>query len=111
MLAFISLFLPAVLSVALIDHMRKEKLTVRGLVYCYAVANLFVNVVTIIIKMGLFQLAVSSQSFSSTMTLQMTVDYLIFAIPVAVLFSFVVMIVQNKGVLVIKSDNEENKEK
>lgn len=110
MLWFISLFFPAVLSVALVDHMRKNKLSVRGLIYCYATANLFINVACILIKMGLFQIAITSTSVSADMTLQMAADYLIFAIPLAVVFAFIAALLENKNILVKKSNNEENKE-
>lgn len=110
MLAFITLFFPAVLSVALVDHMRKNKLSVRGLIYCCATANLFINVACILIKMGLFQVAVTSTALSANMTMQMSVDYLIFAIPMAVVFSFIAALFENKNILVKKSNNEQNKE-
>lgn len=109
MLWFISLFFPAVLSVALVDHMRKNRLSVRGLVYCYATANLFINVACMLIKMGLFQIAITSSALSADMTMQMSVDYLIFAIPMAVVFSFIATLLENKNILVKKSNNEENK--
>lgn len=109
MLWFISLFFPAVLSVALVDHMRKNRLSVRGLVYCYATANLFINVACMLIKMGLFQIAITSTALSADMTMQMSVDYLIFAIPMAVVFSFIATLLENKNILVKKSNNEENK--
>lgn len=109
MLWFISLFFPAVLSVALVDHMRKNRLSVRGLVYCYATANLFINVACMLIKMGLFQIAITSTALSADMTMQMSVDYLIFAIPMAVVFSFIATLLENKKILVKKSNNEENK--
>lgn len=110
MLGFITLFFPAVLSVALVDHMRKNKLSVRGLIYCYSTANLFINVACILIKMGLFQVAITSTALSANMTMQVSVDYLIFAIPMAVVFSFIAILLENKNILVKKNNNEENKE-
>ncbi len=110
MLGFITLFFPAVLSVALVDHMRKIKLSVRGMIYCYATANLFINVACILIKMGLFQVAITSTALSANMTMQMSVDYLIFAIPMAIVFAFIAILLENKNILVKKSNNEENKE-
>lgn len=106
MFGFIALFFPAVVSVALTDHMRRSKLSLRGLLYCYTTANLFINIVCILIKMGLFQVAITADSLSANMTMQMSIDYLLFAIPAAVVFSFIATALENKTILVKKSDKE-----
>lgn len=109
MFGFIALFFPAVLSVALVEHFSKRKLSIRGLIYCYVAANLFTNIVCILIKMGLFQVAVTTQGLSANMAMQVAVDYLMFAIPAAILFSFIATLLgKSKNILVMKSDDEES---
>ncbi len=110
MFEFITLFFPAMLSVALYEHLRQEKLSLRGLLYCYVTANLFINIACILIKMGLYHVAVAAVSPAAETALQIAADYLLFSVPAAIFFAFIAATLKNKVSLVKKSEDNEKAE-
>ncbi len=89
MIAFICLFLPAVLCVWLFEHLHKTSLCRRQWLYRYCADIIFINGVCFAIKR--FLLDTGSAAFCSLYadtTPTAALNYLIMAIPTAVIFAF-----------------------
>ena len=88
MIAFICLFFPAVLSVGLFEHLKKEKLTRRGWVYRFCANTLVINGICFAVKR--FVLHTGLQAFGSLYadtTPSAALNYMVMAIPVALVLA------------------------
>ena len=89
MIAFICLFLPAVLGVAIYEHLKKAKLCRRQWLYRYCFNAVFINMICFAVKR--FLLGTGGDAFtgiSGDATPATAVNYLIMAIPTSAVLAF-----------------------
>lgn len=105
MLAFISLFLPAVFAVGVYEWTLKTKISLRYAVYLYAVQNMAINAFCFAVKKFWLGTADGPMLIDGDMTPSTALNYLILAVPMALIVAFVCALV-TKTVKVTKEDEE-----
>ncbi|MEE1006953.1 MAG: hypothetical protein U0L66_07150 [Acutalibacteraceae bacterium] len=101
MLAFTALFFPALITVCIYEHLMKTRLSVKNTVYLYAVGNIAVNCICAVIKKYIFKTADMSLLSGWDMTPSTALNYMIIAVPSAVLLAFFAVLLK-KNVKVTK---------
>lgn len=107
MLAFISLFLPAVFAVGVYEWTLKTKLSLRNTIYLYAVQNMAINAFCFAVKKFWFGTGDGPMVLGSDMTPSTALNYLILAVPMAMIVAFVCALV-SKTVKVTKEDEKQD---
>ncbi len=111
MIAFICLFLPAVLGVAIYEHLRKQKLCRRQWLYRYCTNAVFINMICFAVKR--FLLGTGGDAFtgiSGDATPATAVNYLIMAIPVSIVLAFLQVLWGKHTKITIEDDSNEEKD-
>lgn len=101
MLAFISLFFPALITVCIYERLTKTRLCVKSTVYLYAVGNMAINCVCAVVKKYLLETAEFPLTAGWDMTPSAALNYMIIAVPAAILLGFVAVLLK-KNVRVTK---------
>lgn len=107
MLTFISLFFPAVFALGVYEWTLKTKLSLRRAVYLYAVQNMAINGFCFAVKKFWLATGDGPMTLGEDMTPGTALNYLILAVPAAMIAAFICALV-TKTVKVTKED--ENKE-
>ncbi len=89
MIAFIVLFFPAVLATAIYEGLKKTSLGRKQWLYRYCANVLFINLFCFLVKLAVLGTADAPlYTASMDITPHAAVNYLVMAIPAAVIFSF-----------------------
>lgn len=99
MLLFIALFFPSVISVLMYDKLLKKDIKIKSFLYLYCIDNLSVNFICALIKKFLFKTA-DALLTAATVTPSVMLNYLLIAVPVAVVVGAVSVLFERKGVRV-----------
>lgn len=105
MIAFICLFFPAVLGVAIYEHLRKQKLCRRQWFYRYCTNVVFINMICFAVKR--FLLGTGGDAFTGVggdATPATAVNYLVMAIPVAVVLVFLQVLLGKHANVTLEDD-------
>ena len=107
MIAFICLFLPAVIGVWLFEHLQKAPLCRKQWLYRYCASTLLINGICFGIKR--FLLGTGGEPFYSLYTDTTPaagVNYLIMAIPAAVLVSFLQIVFAKHATITVEEQED-----
>jgi hypothetical protein len=107
MVSFISLFLPAVLAVGIYEWTLKKKISLRHAVYLYAAQNIVINAFCFAVKKFWLGTADGSMLIDGDMTPSAALNYLIIAVPVAVIVAFICALITST-VKVTKEDDKKD---
>ena len=110
MLAFIALFFPSVVSTALYERINNCAMSRRSVLYYYAISNLFINLICLMVKKCLLHTASTSLYAGTDMTPSAALNYMIIAIPMAIIFAFVAATTKKNFKLQKNDENEESKD-
>lgn len=103
MIAFICLFLPAVLCVWLFEHLCKTSLCRKQWLYRYCADVIFINAVCFAIKRFLLDTdAAYFGSFYTDATPSAGLNYLIMAVPTAIIFAFLQIVFVKHATLTVE---------
>lgn len=95
MIAFIVLFLPAILSVWIWEAVNKTALPRRNWVYVFALHNVLINFVCFAVKKWVLHTGDAViNSIAADMTPSVACNYLIMALPLAVVFPLVPVVLR-----------------
>lgn len=90
MIAFIALFLPAVLSVWIFEALRKESLGWKNWLYRFSLNTLLINWIIFAVKKVILGTAASVISgFATDMSPDIAFNYLVMAVPLAIVLGVV----------------------
>lgn len=107
MLAFISLFFPAVFSLGVYEWTLKTKLSLRRAIYLYAVQNMAINAFCFAVKKFWLETADGPMLIDGDMTPGTALNYLVLAVPAAMIVAFICALV-TKTVKVTKEDEKQD---
>lgn len=103
MLCFISLFFPAIISVCICDRLYGGKMRKRSCIYLYAASNVAVNIICAVFKRFLFETADAELvTYLGDMTPSIMLNYMIIAVPTAVIVGCIAALLGKKGIKVTK---------
>lgn len=109
MLKFICLFFPAVISVFIFDKLQKKPLQLRKIIYLYATNTVIINLLCILIKklfLGTADNPISAAGMD--MIPGVAFNYLIMAVPFAVLISVIeTILARNINIKVEENQTDE----
>ena len=104
MIAFMILFFPAVLATAIYEGLKKTSLGRKQWLYRYCANVLFINLFCFLVKLAVLGTADAPlYTTSLDITPHAALNYLVMAIPAAVIFSFLQVLVNKK----VKTEVEE----
>lgn len=107
MIAFICLFLPAVLCVWLFEHLRKISLCRKQWLYRYCADIIFINSVCFAIKRFLLETgAAPFCSLYADTTPSAALNYLIMSIPTAVIFAYLQIILEKHAAITVEDQKD-----
>lgn len=107
MVALICLFFPAIVSVWIFEALSKEDLTGKKWGYQFVLNCLLINFACILVLRFLFGNA-SSYVLNGDMHLQHAYNYLILAIPAAVVLSVMEVLLKKNVKITVEDKNDEN---
>lgn len=118
MLVFICLFFPAVISLAIYEKLTEETLTIKKTVYFYILFNLLINFFILAIKTFITGSGDTYLPIDLGINISTATFYMITALPLAVIISFIAALIKRNVKVEIKNDeskieetkNEEAKE-
>lgn len=108
MIAFICLFFPAVLSVGLFEHLRKEKLSRRHWLYRFCANTLLINGICFAFKR--FILHTASQPFFSLTadaSPAAALNYMVMALPAALVLVFLEVLCAKHAAVTLEEKTHE----
>lgn len=108
MIAFICLFLPAVLAVWLYEHLRKTELSRKQWFYRYCANAVFINLACFAAKR--FLLETGGDPFASLYadaTPAAALNYLIMAVPAAAVFAFLQVIFTKHATITVEEETHD----
>ena len=110
MLAFIVLFLPAVFSLWIYEALTKKELSLKKVIYRYSVNVVLINFLCFLIKCYVFNSGATSLLFDGKNMLPVSgFNYLILALPIAVMLAFLEVVISKKTVITVEENKDEEK--
>lgn len=107
MIAFICLFFPAVLGVWLFEHLQKATLRRRQWMYRYCANTIFINVICFAVKRFLLDTAAAPlSSLYADATPSAALNYLIMAIPAAVIVAFLQVVFAKHATVTVEEQKD-----
>lgn len=102
MLLFVAVMLPAVISVFIYDSVSHGEIKPRQLIYVYSISNIFINSVCALIKRFVLGTAEVTLAAGTDMTPSALLNYMVIAIPAAVIIGFIISLFKRGNVRVSK---------
>lgn len=108
MIAFICLFFPAVLTAWLYEHLRRAELSRKQWLYRYCMNTLFINLACFAAKKLLLGTAGAPfVNLYTDVTPVAALNYLIMAIPAAVILAFVQVLLSKHASITVEDDKHD----
>lgn len=108
MLAFIVLFLPAVLSLWIYEVLSKKEMPLKKLIYRYSINVVIINLLCFLIKCYVLSSGTSPLLFDGKQMLPVNAfNYLLLALPIAILIAFVESVVSKKTAISVEEVEDE----
>lgn len=102
MLLFVAVMLPAVISVFIYDSASNGEIKPRQLVYIYSISNILINSVCALIKRFVLGTAGATLAAGTDMTPSALLNYMVIAVPAAIVIGFIVSLLKRANVRVSK---------
>lgn len=102
MLLFVAVMLPAIISVFIFERATGSDLKLKGFLYIYSASSLCVNLICAIFKRFVLNTADALLSIEGDMTPSAFFNYLVMAIPAAVVVGIFAALLKRENVTVTK---------